>query len=61
MIIEVDGEYWHSLEGAKEKDERRDYFLKGLGFKILRLSEFDIYDNVENAFREALVEILKTN
>lgn len=38
-IIEFDGKYWHSKEGAKEKDEQRDNLLANLGYSILRIPE----------------------
>lgn len=44
-IIEADGDYWHSIPEVKERDKRRDYFLKRKGYCILRLSETEINDN----------------
>jgi len=39
LCIETDGDYWHNLPGAKEKDIRKDIKLRGLGLGILRLPE----------------------
>lgn len=36
-IIEVDGEYWHSLPYVRKLDRTRDRNLKKAGWKILRL------------------------
>jgi len=44
-IIEADGDYWHNLPGAKERDLRRDSFLKDKGYRILRITETEINDN----------------
>lgn len=42
LVIECDGDYWHSLPGRAEADERRDAWLKSRGFSVLRLRETDI-------------------
>jgi len=36
--LECDGEFYHSLPVAIEKDKRRDYKLKEMGYQIIRLS-----------------------
>lgn len=35
--IEYDGQYWHSLDGAKEKDEKRNKICFDNGYKVLRI------------------------
>ena len=40
--IECDGDYWHSLEKAVEKDKRRDSYMLEHRYKILRLPEYKI-------------------
>ena len=42
LVIECDGEYWHGLPGVKEKDARRDAWLRKMGYRVLRLSESQI-------------------
>lgn len=37
LVIECDGEYWHSLPGVPEKDERKDRDLSSRGYGVLRL------------------------
>ena len=39
VVIECDGEYWHSLPKAKLRDERKDFFLAFNGFKVYRFPE----------------------
>lgn len=39
VIIECDGIYWHSLEKAKERDKRKDNFLRENGYKVFRFAE----------------------
>ena len=46
LIIECDGDYWHSLERVKKKDKAENAYLIKCGFNLLRLSETEI--NNEN-------------
>lgn len=39
IVIEADGDYYHSLPGAKERDARKDEYLKSLGYKVMRFGE----------------------
>lgn len=38
-IIELDGDYWHSLPGRKNDDRRRDRIYRSFGYSILRVKE----------------------
>ena len=40
--IEADGSYWHNKR--KNKDRKRDYYLKTLGWQTLRFSEQEIFN-----------------
>ena len=40
LVIECDGDYWHSQR--IEHDGKRDAFLRGQGYGVLRLSERSI-------------------
>jgi very-short-patch-repair endonuclease len=40
LVIECDGDYWHSQRVAH--DGKRDAFLRGQGYGVLRLSERSI-------------------
>lgn len=40
-IIEFDGDYWHGSTGNKAKDNEREYKLIELGYKILRIKQFE--------------------
>jgi very-short-patch-repair endonuclease len=44
LAIEVDSEYWHSLEKTKKKDRAENAYLRKCGYGILRISEADISD-----------------
>lgn len=39
LCVYIDGEYWHSLPGYRERDERANLTLKRLGYKVLRFPE----------------------
>ena len=54
IVIECDGAYWHGLPGAKERDERRDKFLLGVGINVLRLPE----ENINNDWDNVVAKIL---
>ena len=41
LIIEIDGSQ-HYFEKGKAYDEKRDAYLKSLGYKILRYSNYDV-------------------
>jgi len=42
IIIEVDGERWHSGKKKLKKDRFRDYMLKRAGWTTIRIKEKDI-------------------
>ena len=52
LVIECDGNYWHSREDNQKKDKRKNLFLKEHGFDLLRLTETEIKSG---EFRERMV------
>jgi len=46
LVIEVDGET-HYVEGAQQRDARRDAFLRGEGYTVLRFTNDDVMHNPE--------------
>lgn len=42
LVIECDGDYWHSLPEQQKRDDYNDAIIIGLGYNILRLGEQDI-------------------
>lgn len=42
LILECDGEYWHSLEKVVRKDRVKNSYLLEKGYNLLRLKESDI-------------------
>ncbi len=51
LIVEIDGGQHYSEERIV-KDEIRDAFLGGLGFKVLRFSNSDVFVNIEGVVKE---------
>lgn len=42
LIVECDGDYWHSLKKNQMRDKAKDAYLAECGFDLLRLSEMEI-------------------
>lgn len=42
LVIEADGDYWHSLERMEKKDKAENAYLTKCGYNLLRLSEKEI-------------------
>ena len=56
LIIEADGDYWHSLESVMRKDKSQNAYLTKCGFNLLRLTGTEINDG---SFKKRLTERTK--
>ncbi|MFQ6031420.1 MAG: endonuclease domain-containing protein [Candidatus Zixiibacteriota bacterium] len=45
LIIELDGGQHYSAEGMR-KDQKRDDYLKNMGFTVLRFSDREVFENL---------------
>ncbi len=54
LVIEVDGDYWHSLEKNKKKDAKKDQYMKEFQINLVRLKESDIRRSCDALVRAAL-------
>lgn len=54
-IIYCDGDYWHSLEKTRERDLKQTKILQENGYKVFRLKERDIKQNVSLCMNNILV------
>lgn len=54
LVIECDGDYWHSKPEVAERDKRKDAWLTSHGQKIVRLSEHEINKDCAAAVDRAL-------
>jgi glutathione peroxidase-family protein len=62
--IEFDGNYWHSLEDAKERDERKNQLCEERRIRLIRIKEEDWTNNrerVEKQIREVIEELIVLN
>ena len=46
-IIECDGDYWHTLEGAKERDAKRQEDIESKGWTVLRFTGTQIRTDLQ--------------
>ena len=51
LIVELAGGQHFSKENIL-KDEARDQFLNGLGFRVIRFSNSDVFNNIEGVVKE---------
>lgn len=57
LIIECDGDYWHSSIESKKRLKRRDRQFKKLGYKVLHLLGSEINKNLEKCKRKILFKV----
>ena len=55
ICLEADGKYWHSWGASKERESRRDEYIKGLGYRVYHLPE----ENIRGDIFGCLVPILE--
>jgi very-short-patch-repair endonuclease len=63
LIIEVDGKH-HMGERGRDRDQRRDYFLRNMGYRTLRIPGYDVLNQPREVLGkiEAIVnELLATD
>lgn len=51
LVIEADGDYWHSLDRVKKRDKAKNAYLTKCGYNLLRLTETEINNGL---FKERL-------
>ena len=51
IIVECDGEYWHTKPGAKDRDTKKDEFLQSCGYTVLRFSDKIIKTNIDGCIK----------
>lgn len=54
LIVECNGDYWHSLPERKLRDEKLKSYAKNNNYKLVELSESKIRENPEQAFLSGL-------
>lgn len=51
LVIECDGTYWHGLPKMIARDARKDIALRNHGYTVLRFSETEIHQDVDQCVR----------
>ena len=51
LAIELDGKYWHSLDGAKIRDAKKDTYCKNNGIRLIRITSHKIYKHGDKIAR----------
>jgi very-short-patch-repair endonuclease len=51
LVVELDGGQHYSAEG-KEHDRVRNDYMTGIGIKVLRFSDREVFDNLEGVVEE---------
>ena len=54
LIIECDGDYWHSLPDVKKRDKQKDKYLRKQGYTVKRLPEKVIKNDKHTAVKQVL-------
>lgn len=57
LIIECDGNYWHSFKKTKKRDEEKTKMLENSGWKVLRFKGSEIKMNLDECFNRIRGEI----
>ena len=58
VVVEVDGDYFHTLEGQQVKDNAKDIYYAQMGYRIVRIWEHDILNRLAWVVTERIGSIL---
>lgn len=56
LVIEADGDYWHSLEKNKKNDLKKDQYMEEKQINLARLKEADIRLSCKALVRSTLAQ-----
>ena len=56
LVIECDGDYWHTRPGVRIADSKRDAVHKSSNRRVVRLWEVDIVKDAEKALKKQLTD-----
>lgn len=60
IVVECDGEYWHSLPDAKRRDPKKDKYLKSRGYRVFRFPEAAIHADVKACVDQIVTALVNT-
>lgn len=58
VCVEIQGDYWHSIEAVKETDKKKKDFLNKNNFNLIAIFENDLKENFDFIEKEFLKEYL---
>jgi very-short-patch-repair endonuclease len=61
IAVEIDGARYHAHEKAREKDARRDALLAEWGWKVLRFTGAEVYDNTLRCVEKVISTVKQAN
>ena len=56
LIVEVDGAT-HSTDAERAHDSRREAFLRDLGYRVLRVHNVEVYENLDGSLETILAAL----
>jgi very-short-patch-repair endonuclease len=56
LIVEVDGAT-HSTDAEIARDARRTAFLESLGYRVLRIQNIEIFENIDDVCETILLDV----
>jgi len=59
LVIEADGDYWHSLEKNKKNDLKKNRYMQEAQINLARLKESDIRSHCHDLVRTTLTHYPK--
>lgn len=60
IVVEVDGDV-HYMEAGRQKDARRDAYLRSVGLRVLRFTNLEIRTNISGVLEVILREAGKSS
>jgi very-short-patch-repair endonuclease len=59
IVVECDGDYWHSLPEVVERDKRKDTYVSELGYELFRFNETEINEDVRKCVNTLFTKIVE--
>lgn len=59
IVLECDGDYWHSIPTATKRDQRKDDYLQNQGYRIVRIAEETIRRLTQDKLTSMLYQIIE--
>jgi len=54
VVVEIDGDSHYLNNDVKEKEKKRQIYIEGVGFKVLRFTNKDVRENLEGVLEVIL-------